>query len=227
MSRHDWAGYLDVEVTPVRGLLLQAAGRAEEYSDFGSTLDGKLAVRIEPVAGFALRGAVGTGFRAPSLGQSYFSSTATNFLVINGVNTPGLGEVLFGRVERGRIERGQPRNRLNLSLAYTLDRLAVNLNNRRFGEVSVFGTGAVGSATNADPTFGARWITDLDVGYRVTDRFTVAAEANNLLGVYPEQNFRSPTGADNSNAGIFPYNQVSPFGFNGAFYYLRVSWNGM
>ena len=31
---------------------------------------------------------MGTGFRAPSLGQSYFSSTATNFLVINGVNTP-------------------------------------------------------------------------------------------------------------------------------------------
>jgi len=84
-----------------------------------------------------------------------------------------------------------------------------------------------GSATNTDQTFGARWITDLDVGYRVTDRFTVAAGANNLFGVYPEQNFRSSSGADNSNAGIFPYNQVSPFGFNGAFYYLRVSWNGM
>ena len=48
-----------------------------------------------------------------------------------------------------------------------------------------------------------------------------------MLGVYPEQNFRSPTGADNSNAGIFPYNQVSPFGFNGAFYYVRLSWQGL
>ncbi|HEU0300617.1 MAG TPA: TonB-dependent receptor, partial [Longimicrobium sp.] len=88
VSRHSWAGYVDVEITPARGFIVQVAGRAEDYSDFGSTTDGKLAVRIEPVAGFALRGAVGTGFRAPSLGQSYFSSTATNFLVINGVNTP-------------------------------------------------------------------------------------------------------------------------------------------
>ncbi|HEX5723814.1 MAG TPA: TonB-dependent receptor, partial [Longimicrobiaceae bacterium] len=88
VSRHNWAGYVDVEITPVQGLLLNVAGRYEDYSDFGSTSDGKLAARFEPVPGFALRGAVGTGFRAPSLGQSYFSSTATNFLVINGVNTP-------------------------------------------------------------------------------------------------------------------------------------------
>ncbi|HST58440.1 MAG TPA: TonB-dependent receptor, partial [Longimicrobium sp.] len=88
VSRDSRAAYVDVELTPVRGLLLNVAGRVEDYSDFGSTRDGKLAARLEPVPGFAIRGAVGTGFRAPSLGQSYFSSTATNFLVINGVNTP-------------------------------------------------------------------------------------------------------------------------------------------
>jgi iron complex outermembrane recepter protein len=363
VSRHNWAGYVDVEITPVRGLLLNVAGRYEDYSDFGSTSDGKLAARFEPVPGFALRGAVGTGFRAPSLGQSYFSSTATNFLVINGVNTPvdvrtfpagspeaavlgatplrpeesvnysagfawepmrelsltvdayridiedrivfsenftgaairqlfvdagfagvtggrfftnaidtrtdgvdvvlqyarpvgagmlrftgganltetevltdsvvtppqlvGLGEVLFGRVERGRLERGQPRNSINLALNYALDRITFNLNNRRFGEVTVFGTAPEGSPTNTDQTFGARWITDVDVSYRMRGGLGVAVGANNVLGVMPEQNFRSPTGADNSNAGIFPYNQISPFGFNGAFYYVRLSWTGL
>ena len=54
--------------------------RAEYYSDFGSTLDGKLTVRVQPHPTFVLRGSVSTGFRAPSLGQSFFSSTATNFL---------------------------------------------------------------------------------------------------------------------------------------------------
>ena len=43
---------------------------------------------MQVLPSLALRGAAGTGFRAPSLQQSYFSSTATNFLVLNGVNTP-------------------------------------------------------------------------------------------------------------------------------------------
>jgi iron complex outermembrane receptor protein len=180
---------------------------------------------VDIVAQYARR--VGAGLFRFTGGVNFTETEVTTDSVITPPQLTGLGETLFGRVERGRIERGQPRNSVNLSLAYTLDRLAVNLNNRRFGEVSVFGTAPEGSPTNTDQTFGARWITDLDVGYRVTDRFTVAAGANNLFGVYPEQNFRSPTGADNSNAGIFPYNQISPFGFNGAFYYLRVSWNGM
>jgi iron complex outermembrane receptor protein len=69
-------------------LLVNLAGRVERYSDFGSTADGKLAARFEPAAGFAIRGAAGTGFRAPSLAQSFFSATSTNFIVVNGVNTP-------------------------------------------------------------------------------------------------------------------------------------------
>jgi len=147
--------------------------------------------------------------------------------VITPPQLTGLGEVLFGRVERGRIEKGQPRSNINLALNYALERLTVNLNNHRFGSVSVFGTAPEGSPTNTDQTFGAKWITDLDVTFRATRRVSLSVGANNVLGVYPDENFRSPTGADNSNAGIFPYNQVSPFGFNGAFYYVRLAWNGM
>jgi iron complex outermembrane receptor protein len=87
-DRNNVAGYVDVEARLVPQVLLGVAGRAEHYSDFGDTRDGKVAIRIEPIEGFALRGAASTGFRAPSLGQSYFSSTATNFIVVNGVNTP-------------------------------------------------------------------------------------------------------------------------------------------
>lgn len=79
-SRTNMGAYVDVEATPVQRLLVAAAARAENYSDFGSTVDGKLATRVEIVPGLALRGAAQTGFRAPSLGQSYFSSVATNFI---------------------------------------------------------------------------------------------------------------------------------------------------
>ncbi|MBL8980719.1 MAG: TonB-dependent receptor, partial [Gemmatimonadetes bacterium] len=49
------------------------------YSDFGSATTGKIASRFELTPTVALRGALATGFRAPSLTQSWFSSTATNF----------------------------------------------------------------------------------------------------------------------------------------------------
>ena len=62
---------------------MQAAGRYEDYSDFGSDWNGKLAARFELIDGFALRGAVSTGFRAPSLQQQFFSASATNN--VNGV----------------------------------------------------------------------------------------------------------------------------------------------
>jgi iron complex outermembrane recepter protein len=79
-SRDSVAGYLDAEGNVLKWLRLGAAARAEHYSDFGGTLDGKLTVRVEPNRYVVLRGSTSTGFRAPSLGQSFFSSTATNFL---------------------------------------------------------------------------------------------------------------------------------------------------
>jgi iron complex outermembrane receptor protein len=79
-SRNSVAGYVDVEGDVLNWLRLGGAGRVERYSDFGSTVDGKLTVRVQPDRRFVIRGAVSSGFRAPSLAQSFFSSTATNFL---------------------------------------------------------------------------------------------------------------------------------------------------
>jgi iron complex outermembrane receptor protein len=79
-SRDGVAGYVDVEGDLTTWLRVGAAGRTEHYSDFGGTVDGKLTARLQPDPRFVLRGSVSTGFRAPSLAQSFFSSTATNFL---------------------------------------------------------------------------------------------------------------------------------------------------
>ena len=79
-SRRSVAGYLDVEGDLRTWLRLGAAARTERYSDFGSTVDGKVLARVRPDRRLVVRGSVSTGFRAPSLAQSFFSSTATNFL---------------------------------------------------------------------------------------------------------------------------------------------------
>ncbi len=85
--RSSSAIYLEAEGRPIQRLLVQSAVRAEHYSDFGSTSDGKVAARMQLLPGLALRGSVSTGFRAPALTQAYFSSTRTVFQVANGVTT--------------------------------------------------------------------------------------------------------------------------------------------
>jgi iron complex outermembrane receptor protein len=60
--------------------LASFAARAEDYSDFGSNVTGKLSARFDFTESFALRSTVSTGFRAPGLQQAFFTSTATNFI---------------------------------------------------------------------------------------------------------------------------------------------------
>ncbi len=61
-------------------LSLGLAARYEDYSDFGTDTNWKFSGRYAFTDTVALRGTVSTGFRAPSLQQQYFSSTATNFI---------------------------------------------------------------------------------------------------------------------------------------------------
>ncbi|MDM7955772.1 TonB-dependent receptor [Blastomonas sp.] len=87
-NRDSYAVYaeLDAGVTPWFDLAI--AGRYEDYSDFGSTANGKVSGRIEFMPGLALRATASTGFRAPSLQQQNYRSTVPVFRVINGVSTP-------------------------------------------------------------------------------------------------------------------------------------------
>ena len=87
-SRTSVAGYVDVEGNVTSALTLDLAGRAERFSDFGLATIGKASTRYQLPYGFSLRAAASTGFRAPSLAQSVYSSTASNVLIVNGVPTP-------------------------------------------------------------------------------------------------------------------------------------------
>jgi iron complex outermembrane recepter protein len=82
-NRTNLGAYLDAEFDFTDKITLGAATRFENYSDFGSTMIGKLSGRVELAKGFALRGSAGTGFRAPSLPQVHFNSIYTDF--VNGV----------------------------------------------------------------------------------------------------------------------------------------------
>ncbi len=79
-SRSNIGAFADLESQLSPEFLMNVAGRYENYSDFGSRVNGKLALRFQPTPRFLVRGAVSTGFRAPGLAQSYFSHTTTNVI---------------------------------------------------------------------------------------------------------------------------------------------------
>lgn len=162
---------------------------------------------------------------------------------------------LFDLTETIRLEKGQPRDNVNLSTTWEVGKFSTLLRAVRYGEVSTVAfssatqaqidaltpgynvelrpavPGAVGGTTTNQQiiqTFGAKWLTDLDVTYHYTKNISLSVGANNLFDVYPDENIRSKVvngtafnGSD--NVGIFPYNSISPFGFNGAFYYGKLS----
>ena len=84
-GRQNWSFYLDLDADITDAWNLSIASRFEDYSDFGSTLNWKIATRLELAESFALRSSVSSGFRAPSLGQQFFTSIATVF--VNAVPT--------------------------------------------------------------------------------------------------------------------------------------------
>lgn len=73
------AAYVDVEADLSDQFSFGAAARWEDYDDFGSAVTGKLSGRFQATDTFALRGAVGTSFRAPSLAQIGYERSTTNF----------------------------------------------------------------------------------------------------------------------------------------------------
>ncbi|MFN8716680.1 MAG: TonB-dependent receptor [Gemmatimonadaceae bacterium] len=118
-SRTAFAGYVDLESDLTKQWLVGVAGRFENFSDFGSQATGKITSRYAFTDQIALRGAASTGFRAPSLQQSFFTSQATTF--VNGLPVDIKTLPVASREARLLGARDlTPENSVNLSAGLTL-----------------------------------------------------------------------------------------------------------
>lgn len=79
-TRTSFSVYLDTEIDFTKKWLLATALRYENYSDFGSTLNTKVASRYRISPKTNLRFSLSTGFRAPSLAQVYYNLMFTNYI---------------------------------------------------------------------------------------------------------------------------------------------------
>ena len=117
-TRDNEAVYADFEAEKGK-LLLGVAARFENFSDFGSTINGKVSARFQITDGIAIRGAASTGFRAPSLHQRYFQNTSTQF--INGLPSNTLTVNNDNDIARKTVgvDALRPEKSVNFSLGLT------------------------------------------------------------------------------------------------------------
>lgn len=121
--------------------------------------------------------------------------------------------VYFDRQQQKLLTDVAPHNKLILGANWNIDKFTVNLGLTRYGKVT---SPQVNKAD--DRTFGAKWITNLDIDYALTDSISLGIGAENLFDVYPDAN------ALTSAAGFAPYGS-SPFGSDGGYYYTRLTAN--
>ncbi len=126
---------------------------------------------------------------------------------------------LFNREEKEKIENGHPGSKIILSANYKKGKVEILIRNTRFGKTSAVFSSADKSR---DEFFSAKILTDVSINYSPKPWLIITAGANNIFDVYPDRlkNYL------NTTEGILIYsNEAMPFGYNGGYYFLNMSFN--
>ena len=343
-SRSNVASYVEAEVNPLENWLLAAALRYENFDDFGSTTNYKLATNYGITDELRMRGSYSTGFRAPTPGQQnafnvtteFGSDSEGNFILVNkgtipsthpaaelvggkglepeksknytvgavvgndalsltidyfditvedrmtvssdkklteeqveqledsGINARNLQEFRFFTNDFATGTRGidlvatAPVGAGELSLAYNYTDTEVTkynpelLNNQRItllekglprhrgnvtltqavtddlgalGRVNYYGSWNEWPFGDAAQVYGAAFLLDLEAGYSLSPGSRLTLGAQNLLNVEPEFSGDEEDGPDWAPVIGRPFGEYSPYGFGGAFWYLKYSYS--
>ncbi len=124
----------------------------------------------------------------------------------------------FGRASQGLLTDATPRTKYVLSGDWTLAGWTLHGDATRYGAITRRGDEADGSQ---DQAFAARWLLNLSTSYAWHDlTFTVGAD--NVTNQYPTRTALNNIYDDRPNG--LQYSPLSPFGFNGRYWYGRVSY---
>ncbi len=166
------------------------------------------------------------------------AATWTDTKVIGDVQAPGplligFEEILFPERERSIIEEWQPNTRINFTTDYAVGSVKIGSALRYFGSYTV----QAGSGENAQrQTHSGKWLADIQGTYQLNNSLVLTLGINNFLNQLPDLNevgqARGGTLIDSTGVvivdspGVFTYDRgAAPFGFNGGFYYVKLSYN--
>jgi iron complex outermembrane receptor protein len=187
-DRKNEAVYIDLAGQPIQGLRLDAAGRYEHYSDFGSATVGKLTGRYDFTPEYAVRATISNGFRAPTLAEAFYTSTnvGPSTAQVSLAPDSAAGKLL------GLGNGLTPEKSLNYSLGFvfrplpamsvTLDLYQITITNRIVETGSIYGqvrgvpTAAAGPVNAAIAASGNQ----LDPAVLATGTTSVATFANGI-----------------------------------------------
>jgi iron complex outermembrane receptor protein len=129
-------------------------------------------------------------------------------------HAPGIQ--LFGRASKSILTTATPRTKYILGGDWLLRGFDLHANLTRYGSIT-----RLGDTPDGDQRFAARWLLDMSLSYKWQGwNFTVGAD--NLTNQYPTK--VAPNNAYDYYNGEIPYSPLSPFGFNGRYWYAKVGY---
>ena len=142
----------------------------------------------------------------------------SNYTAITNIaQTPSqlanLGLTLFDRASQGAITVANPHSKIILGENWSLADWNINLRETRYGSVVSWN-----DTPSLDQFYGPRWLTDVSVTRKFNDTVSLTLGADNVLNVYPDKNTVANT------SGLPVWGGISPFGYYGGFYYLRINY---
>jgi iron complex outermembrane receptor protein len=142
---------------------------------------------------------------------------------------PDTGSPIISDTRIQQLQNTLPKTRVILTENWTSGALSIMARMNWYGKYKVFDDGAgLNNATYVQQTFGSEFVFDFEASYKVNDNFTLSAGVQNLFSNYPDKYDNRAGGLGpvyGSTGGRFTgdiYPDVSPFGFNGGFWYGRV-----
>ena len=186
--------------------------RARYFSNAISTKTEGIDLRLNYKYQFKNRSIIKTG-----LSYHYNNTDVTGINTAPSILGADGQSLLVDDVTIVTLEDGQPKESIKLYTQYLYKNYTIVVNVNKFGSYkSVFG--------NNIYNFDSTWTTDLDLSYQLNNKFNIAIGAQNLFDEYPDkwdEKVSSIAGPDE----IVQYSQYSPFGYNGAFYYVRLGFS--
>ena len=206
------------EDTELDNLLSQANASAASF--FANAIDTKstgLDIVLTHTA------AIGTTGQLKSNLAATFSKTEQDgdIKASEVLTNAGLVGTYFPEDSRVYLEEAVPRSKITLSNSLTLSNFNIYLRNTNFGPVTE-------ATTNVDrqQVFASKIVTDLSVGYQVSDPLSITIGANNLLDIYPDRaTIEFADGGTNRSGGRFDWSRrAQQFGIGGRFLFARISY---
>jgi iron complex outermembrane recepter protein len=136
----------------------------------------------------------------------------------NGTTVLHVSTPAFGRASQGLLTDATPRTKYVFAGDWLVHNFDFHANVTRYGAVTRLGDDSNG---DEDQTFSARWLLDLAASYNWrTWTFTVGAD--NVTNQYPTKAALNNVYEDRADG--LQYSSLSPFGFNGRYWYGKVTY---